>query len=241
MPPRLPPAAPPSLAASVPSSPHPRSGAPHPPCACAACPRRRPHLPPPPHGPADELMSFHRWMPGGQDAAQALLNADKLSCSWGLHTALWRLLHPLTYNNKEQRAVFAVRGSARSACRGWGGCMPRPAARRAPPPRRCRPARPRPASPTCAHSRLIPHLSPPPPTGQRRVCAHSGRRAEPAQLWCAAWGGARSGRRPRGPLRAAAVAAAAQPWRAACSLLRARPARSSPSRHLLISPLQTRP
>lgn len=57
---------------------------------------------------ADELMSFHKWMPGGQDPAQALLNADKLSCSWGLHTALWRLLHPLTYNNKEQRAVFAV-------------------------------------------------------------------------------------------------------------------------------------
>lgn len=26
----------------------------------------------------------------------------------GLHTALWRLLHPLTYNNKEQRAVFAA-------------------------------------------------------------------------------------------------------------------------------------
>ncbi|KAI7840530.1 hypothetical protein COHA_005686, partial [Chlorella ohadii] len=57
---------------------------------------------------ADELMSFHKWMPAGQDAAQALLNADKLSCSWGLHTALWRLLHPLTYNNKEQRAVFAA-------------------------------------------------------------------------------------------------------------------------------------
>ena len=32
----------------------------------------------------------------------------QLSCSWGLHTALWRLLHPLTYNNKEQRAVFAA-------------------------------------------------------------------------------------------------------------------------------------
>lgn len=31
---------------------------------------------------ADELMSFHKWMPAGQDAAQALLNADKLSCSW---------------------------------------------------------------------------------------------------------------------------------------------------------------
>lgn len=57
---------------------------------------------------ADELMAFHRWMPAGQDGAQALLNADKLSCSWGLHTALWRLLHPLTYNNKEQRAVFAA-------------------------------------------------------------------------------------------------------------------------------------
>ncbi len=28
--------------------------------------------------------------------------------SRGLHTALWRLLHPLTYNNKEQRAVFAA-------------------------------------------------------------------------------------------------------------------------------------
>jgi hypothetical protein len=57
---------------------------------------------------ADELMAFHKWMPAGQDTAQALLNADKLSCSWGLHTALWRLLHPLTYNNKEQRAVFAA-------------------------------------------------------------------------------------------------------------------------------------
>lgn len=57
---------------------------------------------------ADELMSFHKWMPVGQDAAQAPLNADKLSCSWGLHTALWRLLHPLTYNNKDQRAVFAA-------------------------------------------------------------------------------------------------------------------------------------
>ena len=31
---------------------------------------------------ADELMGFHKWMPAGQDAAQALLNADKLSCSW---------------------------------------------------------------------------------------------------------------------------------------------------------------
>lgn len=65
-------------------------------------------LPPAHHRHADELMSFHKWMPGGQDPAQALLNADKLSCSWGLHTALWRLLHPLTYNNKEQRAVFAA-------------------------------------------------------------------------------------------------------------------------------------
>lgn len=55
-------------------------------------------------------MSFHKWMPAGQDASQALLNADKLGCSWGLHTALWRLLHPLTYNNKEQRAVFAAAG-----------------------------------------------------------------------------------------------------------------------------------
>lgn len=53
-------------------------------------------------------MSFHKWMPAGQDPAQVLLNTDKLSCSWGLHTALWRLLHPLTYNNKEQRAVFAA-------------------------------------------------------------------------------------------------------------------------------------
>ncbi len=27
---------------------------------------------------ADELMSFHKWMPVGQDAAQAPLNADKV-------------------------------------------------------------------------------------------------------------------------------------------------------------------
>ena len=34
---------------------------------------------------ADELMSFHKWMPGGQDAAQALLNADKVRCAaWGV-------------------------------------------------------------------------------------------------------------------------------------------------------------
>jgi hypothetical protein len=31
---------------------------------------------------ADELMSYHKWMPGGQDAAQALLNADKVGWSW---------------------------------------------------------------------------------------------------------------------------------------------------------------
>lgn len=58
-------------------------------------------------------MSFHKWMPGGQDTAQALLNTDKLSCSWGLHTALWRLLHPLTYNNKEQ---VGVQNSGRGLC-----------------------------------------------------------------------------------------------------------------------------
>ena len=38
---------------------------------------------------AEELMSFHKWMPGGQDAAQALLNADKVSCSWGLFALPW--------------------------------------------------------------------------------------------------------------------------------------------------------
>ena len=28
---------------------------------------------------AEELMSYHKWMPAGQDAAQAALNGDKVS------------------------------------------------------------------------------------------------------------------------------------------------------------------
>ena len=48
--------------------------------------------------------------PRSTDRCVCLPPLLQLSCSWGLHTALWRLLHPLTYNNKEQRAVFAGNG-----------------------------------------------------------------------------------------------------------------------------------
>lgn len=31
----------------------------------------------------------------------------QLNCSWSLHTAVWRCLHHVTYQSKEQRTAFA--------------------------------------------------------------------------------------------------------------------------------------